>query len=1132
MNTIARSVPSRSPRPALRTLVAVAAATAAVGAGALTSVPAAAQVLAPPAPKPNAPVPMTGPPLELTASDGAGLELVSLSAQAVIEDPLAFTELHLVFRNPESRTREGRFRITLPSGATVSRFAMRLGDKWQEGEVVEAQAARVAYEDFLHRRQDPALLEAEAGNEFSARVFPIPPNATKELIVSYSQELRASGQPYRLPLVGLPRLRELAIRAVIDKAGKAGGAAGAPASSLGGQRARTETVEVHKSQYKPDRDFEVAAAVPAAAGPRLGLRNDNLVVARIVPFTDTAKRDGVSSLLVLVDTSASRALGLPDEIAAVERLLSALRAGGDPVVTIAAFDQDVAPVFSGKASAVGSTLRDRLTQRRAMGASDLDRALGWAVGAVAKDKRTRVLLVTDGVATAGETAVDKLRGRVRALAPAGVERLDVLAVGGIREDALLARLVTAGLPRDGVVLDAAQPSEAQAGRLTRATRSGLKVEVEGAGWVWPSTLDGVQPGDEVLVYADLPASRTFRVKVGGTPVGVAGTLAPVERPLLERAWVRARIARLLEMRDAPEKTAGLDGDLAEALKKQAIELSVKHRVLCPFTSLLVLETEQDYARFGIERRALADILTVDGGGIALIHRTDFGAVAADAVMQAQPMPMEGALSSRRAVGARRGHVGADKVAASADLELLAGSAAKATREKAAPMREMRRQAPAKGDISDREVAGLQAEGAGSGAAGGLGVAMTSRGRVAPAPVAAEVAPAAAMAPRPSSRPAASTSDRSARSTMKAKVAAASDGDVRGALVAVPEVARPVPPPPPPASPVAAYPATVPVTGPLKEILDLVHRGDARGALGRALAWRSRDPGDVLALVALGECWEALGDFAQAARAYGSIIDLFPGRADMRRFAGERLERVRGAAALALAIDTYRKAVEQRPDHPASHRLLGFALLKAGRPREAFEAIAAGATRRYPDGRFRGVERILSEDLGLAAAAWTRAEPARADDIRARLSRAGGVPETASSLRFVLNWETDANDVDFHIYDGRGGHAFYSSPQLASGGELYADVTTGYGPECFTIRTSPRGRAYPYKLQAHYYSRGPMGYGMGKLQIIEHDGRGGLRFDERPFVIMQDGAFVDLGTVAGGVASTAVASPAVGTVLAR
>ena len=39
----------------------------------------------------------------------------------------------------------------------------------------------------------------------------------------------------------------------------------------------------------------------------------------------------------------------------------------------------------------------------------------------------------------------------------------------------------------------------------------------------------------------------------------------------------------------------------------------------------------------------------------------------------------------------------------------------------------------------------------------------------------------------------------------------------------------------------------------------------------------------------------------------------------------------------------------------------------------------------------------------------------------------------------------------------------------------------------------------------------MGYGMGKLQIIEHDGQGGLRFEERPFVVMDDGAYVDLGT---------------------
>ena len=40
----------------------------------------------------------------------------------------------------------------------------------------------------------------------------------------------------------------------------------------------------------------------------------------------------------------------------------------------------------------------------------------------------------------------------------------------------------------------------------------------------------------------------------------------------------------------------------------------------------------------------------------------------------------------------------------------------------------------------------------------------------------------------------------------------------------------------------------------------------------------------------------------------------------------------------------------------------------------------------------------------------------------------------------------------------------------------------------------------------------MGYGMGKLQVIEHDGAGAFRFAEHPFVVMKDGGYVDLATV--------------------
>jgi len=301
----------------------------------------------------------------------------------------------------------------------------------------------------------------------------------------------------------------------------------------------------------------------------------------------------------------------------------------------------------------------------------------------------------------------------------------------------------------------------------------------------------------------------------------------------------------------------------------------------------------------------------------------------------------------------------------------------------------------------------------------------------------------------------------------------------------------------------------PYTGKFKDVMEAL-KTDKKKGVALAFGWHEEQPGDLLALVALGEALEQSGDTATAARAYGSIIDLFPARADLRRFAGVRLERI--AAALELAGDTFAKAAEQRADHPASHRLLAFALLRAGKPEKAFEAISTGLKQSYPEGRFAGVTQILREDAGLIAAAWIKAEPSRRGEIEGKLKAAGGITENAPSLRFVLNWETDANDVDFHISDAKGNHAYYSQKQLASGGDLYADVTTGYGPECFTIRLPKEKRAGPYTLQAHYYSIGPMGAGMGKLEIIEHDGKGGLRFEQRPYVVMVNQAFVDLGVV--------------------
>ena len=113
----------------------------------------------------------------------------------------------------------------------------------------------------------------------------------------------------------------LRIRALVGKAEVA-----AAASSLGGRVARHEVVEIDKRDFTPDRDFEVAVD-----HARLGLRTDNLVVARVAPLGPAAqggKLQAIPSLLVLFDTSASRALGFAEQIAKLQALVASLAALG------------------------------------------------------------------------------------------------------------------------------------------------------------------------------------------------------------------------------------------------------------------------------------------------------------------------------------------------------------------------------------------------------------------------------------------------------------------------------------------------------------------------------------------------------------------------------------------------------------------------------------------------------------------------------------------------------------------------------------------------------------------------------------------------------------------------------------
>ncbi len=1022
-----------------------------------------------------------GAPMSLTASDGTGLRLASLTARAVVEGPLAFTELRLSFDNPEDRQLEGRFAITLPPGAALSRFSMKIGGRWQEGEVVERQAARVAYEDFLHRRQDPALLEKDAGNVFRARVFPIPPRARKELILSYSQELAHEAEPYRLPLCGLPELELLDVDVAIVQ-----GATVAADSSLGGLSTSVYHLDLKKERFAPTQDLEARVGQGAQ-----GLRFGDLAVARVVPVLD-APQQAISSLTILLDTSASRALDFSGQLDRLGQLVAALP--GETELRVVAYDQRASLVYSGPAGGFTPPQLEGLKQRGALGASNLSQALAALPGLGAMSPR--LLLVGDGVVTAGAVEASELQEQLRGLTSSGLVRVDALVDGGIQDEAMFTALTRASLPNDGVVLDARLEAATLAKRLGQATKSDITVKVPGAEWVYPSVLDGIQPGDERLVYAQLPPQIPMQIELAGASVrDPEPTLAMVPEPLLARAHAQARIV------DMTARRAALPADETEKRKgmaEQIVALSTRHRVLSDFTALLVLETEADYARFGIDRRALADILIAGPSGVEKQRRVS---PLPEPVPEDDPDIVEktlaeddgdgGDMEKKKSKGGGKSSLSRRMDAPSDDAFLPQGAAAE--------------DAIADGDAVIGGL-GLSGNGRGGGGTADLDEAEVNEEIAAvDLPAAPPPPPGAEPEPEPEEpleaqrRPASRSRHRgeegrmgrpSRRSRPRPSSAFGSGGLGSSGAKGKPPVADPY-------------------QGRLATVMEMLGRGDMTGAEREATAWRSESPGDVLALVALGEVREAQGRPDQAARAYGSLIDLFPSRADLRRMAGERLERL-GGDALTLAIDTYAHGVEQRPDHPSSHRLYAYALLKAGKHEEAFAAIEASLDRSYPGGRFLGVQQVLREDLGLIGAAWSAVDPTASKRVATSLSKHGATLPSGATTRFVLNWETDANDVDLHVYDAKGNHAFFSNKVLASGGRLYADVTTGYGPECFAIE-GKRG-AGPYTVMAHYYRRGPMGYGMGKLQVIEHDGSGGLRFSEHPFVIMKDDGYVKLAEV--------------------
>jgi len=122
--------------------------------------------------------------------DNKPLGLSSLKIDVVITGNIATTTYDMQFYNPTNAVLEGELDFPLGDGFSVSRFALDINGKLREAVVVDKELGRIAFEAVVRRRVDPALLEKGTGNNYKARIYPIPAKGNKRVVLAYEQELK------------------------------------------------------------------------------------------------------------------------------------------------------------------------------------------------------------------------------------------------------------------------------------------------------------------------------------------------------------------------------------------------------------------------------------------------------------------------------------------------------------------------------------------------------------------------------------------------------------------------------------------------------------------------------------------------------------------------------------------------------------------------------------------------------------------------------------------------------------------------------------------------------------------------------------------------------------------------------
>lgn len=1083
-------------------------------------------------------------PVSLTSPDGQGLELEKYDLRVVAYGPLAMTEMEMVFRNPLDRQIEGRLLYLLPTGATVSRFAKEVDGKLMEGEVVEAQKAAMAYREILHEMRDPALLQLDQGNRFSAKVFPIGAKSSVRLLLGFSQLLPMKGNERRLsiPMAGMLRVGDFTFTASLqllegEKLTEDAARMFAPRE----ETPRCFRLTHHATEFTPQRDLEIAIQT-ADGAPRVHTANAGayrMISIRpevSVPAEAKIERDWV----FYFDTSASGADLEAQRLAAMQALLRShdFFSNRAHAPRVFAFDLDVEPLEADAAAGTNAALERSLRARHLLGATDLGKALKH-LGETARslEQPQCFVLVSDGIATWGKREITEV---VAELGEWPARHVLHALVPGSKQDAKMLNAIVARTHGRVITLPLGASAESRMASVFEDLIAPLgatcEIRGEGAEWIFPQVFTDVRPGTELVCFAGMKegADAKFSATLthGSEKREVALNAAqsadlPAYAPLVKRQSVAALLDRMAEQEQQekePHKIA--------ASKQRRIEISVTQRVLCvPLTSMIVLEREEDYLRFGIARYGLQDIVMIGEKGLDVHAR--------------MPSAKFNELMARQ----KQEDVTHQKLTAKISFEMKDKPVGEALAEwsKLANIKLAMDENFSKPDNLKKKVTvkaeGATAEAALSGLLSETGGSFTFNGELlnielhyacnpfcaAPDPETVKHDPTPLESQEPAGDETAmddgqgelagvtvQPEEGDGKNAFSVEVFKPTDpetksaGDEDGAEETKDRTPMPAPETPAHVPPVEEKPAkpaepewvTTKAAAPTAQELQDLHAKVQAAPLDReqrnkyanmlagmgkwdtllalCFEWQPLDAENTQVFECMGQSASHLKDEKTMLRALSSIAEVAPNSADTLGRAGWLMIVEKKYE---LAEKLFVMAAQFNPEDPNHTRGRAIAHWLAGEYERAAQAYEEGLSHKYEE-RYGDAKRVLSEELGYVYRAWLHAAEGNKDTvagIEARAKKNEVDLKRTDALRVTLNWETDSSDVDLHVVDPNKEECYYEHTQNASGLALYSDQTDGYGPEVIRCEKALPGT---YHVGVNYYSPGPMGVSRGVVMIFK------------------------------------------------